>query len=275
MFGLRVTVFTSYIAESKKEGPGHIPYVRYCTTIYPGRSGNTHIIFHQDLPLSYGDLQYRVPPGLFSEKDEFFPGLMGLESFLSRGFDMEKSMILVCVRSISPRYTVHSRMKEKIVDVVEIGIYDETATAVLKLWGEHAFSASSFVSNHTILLISHPTFKILERQNKRRADVFAEVGIGHGSMLHVNPAIAEAHWLRKKLGDLSSDEDVLTRFPEGTLDTDMLKKESTGETFTIAEVDKNIRQDMDREIIGKLNIIFLEVNLISMRRKEMLCCTVW
>ncbi|KAK9426161.1 hypothetical protein SUNI508_12522 [Seiridium unicorne] len=272
IFGQRITIYTTYIAHPTKAETGYISYVNHCSTIYLGRNGATHIIFHRDLPLSDGDYAYRYQLGLHQQHDGGHTDLMSLKSFLSSGFDMGEGKILVCVRSVGPRKTIQPRRREGPLDLVEVGICDETATSVLKLWGDHVPTSKSFVPNHTILLISHPICKTAGQQ-VGKSQSSTEVSIGYSSMVHLNPIFAEAAWLRKKITDISKKESVLVSFPCEVWDNEVSLNHAARELFTISEVDENVRQDTKRDFVGKLNIVILEMHLTAILRKGMLCCT--
>lgn len=272
--GDRITLFATYIAESTKSETGYIPYVNYCTAIYPGRNDATHIVFHHDQQHSFEDKSCRIPPGIDREHDGCHAGLMSLKSFLSSGFDTDEGIILVCVRSVGPRKTMRSRKRETTVDLIEVEVCDDTATAVLKLWGGHVPSAGSFVPNHTILLISHPSCKSTDRYDDK-SESLTEVGIGYSSLVHVNPVFAEADWLRKKIIDMTKKVCVLTQIPAGIWNAENPITATTRELFTIAEVDESVRLNLGGDFVGKLNVILLEVNIMDIWRKAMFCCIEW
>ncbi|KAH8202838.1 hypothetical protein TruAng_003001 [Truncatella angustata] len=251
VIGQTVTIYTAYIANSTKAETGHIPYVHYCTIIHPSRNRTTHIIFHQDLPLSDEDRSFRAPLELNTEQTDNRFGLMSLKTFLSSGFDTGEGTILVCVRSIGPHKSVRSRKREGTVDLIEVSIFDDTAASVLKLWGDHISCARSLVPNQRILWISHPNYKTL-----------------YGHLV-----CADVEWLRKKAKELAKKESVLNHFPEGIWDVEATVNSTARELLKIAEMDENIRQDLESNTTDKLNVIISEVNLMAVWHKGMLCCT--
>jgi hypothetical protein len=80
---------------------------------------------------------------------------MTLKSFLASGFDLGEGKVLVCVRSVGPRRTIHPKKREGTIDLVEVGIYDDTANGVLKLW-EDKIPSAKLVSNSRCHFIPIP-----------------------------------------------------------------------------------------------------------------------
>ncbi|KAI0134444.1 hypothetical protein BJ170DRAFT_717027 [Xylariales sp. AK1849] len=270
VLGHRVTIFATYITDATKTKTGYLTSVTCATTLYPSRNGATHMIFHQDSPSSADDSSCRTPLGLNPKQGDYVPGLMTLKTFVAGGYDMGDGKILVCVRSIGPQKTVRPRNREGTVDLVEVGIFDDTATSVLTLWGDHVMSAKSFLPNQTILLITCPKCRVSDRPIDK-SGVSAEVSIGLSSMVHVDPAFAEAYWLREKVKDLTTKESFLTRFPEEVWDDEASVNGPIKDLFTIAEVDELVRQDLSVNFTGKLNVVIIEMNLMESRRKGMVC----
>jgi hypothetical protein len=270
--GQRVTIYSTYIADSTKAETGYIPFVTCATTIYPGRNGATHIIFHLDSPSSNDANLCRAPLGLNSRQGSGLPGLMTLKSFLSSGYDMGDGSILVCVRSIGPRKTIRPRKREGTVDLVEVGIFDDTASTTLKLWGDFVFSAKSFVPNQTIILVSSPNCRGPDQSTSNPSS--PDVSVGYSTLVQVEPSFAEADWLRKKIRDMSKKEGILI-FPEGVFNVEGSVNGPVRELFTLAEVDELARRDLNHDFTGKLNVVIVEMNLMDNWRKGRACCFEW
>ncbi|ORY59627.1 uncharacterized protein BCR38DRAFT_445069 [Pseudomassariella vexata] len=209
-----------------------------------------------------------MPLGL-CPSDDGLQGLMTLKSFLNSGYDMGDGKILVCVRSVGPRKAIQLKKREGTVDLIEVGIFDDTATCVLKLWGDKVFSAKTWVPNQTILLISTPTCRISDRPDGSSS---ADIGVGYNSMVDIDPIFPEADWLRKKVKEMSRKERVLTPFPKGIWDVEAIVNGPVRELFTLSEVDDLVRQDPSRDFTGKINVVILEMNLLQQWFRSTICC---
>ncbi|KAF7514881.1 hypothetical protein G7054_g14922 [Neopestalotiopsis clavispora] len=241
IFGQRITIFATYITSSHGSEPGYSPYVNFCTTVSPGRDGATHIIFHQDTACTEHDALLRLPPPLHFQHHDNPPDLISLRSFISSGFDICDVQILLCVRSVGPQKKVQRRRREAAVDLVEIGVFDDTATAVLTLWGDHVASAKSFTPNETLLMISQPTCR---------------------SFASSNPNCPTSQWLRTKISEISRRDSIVTRIPEGIWDgADIVSGTNTERIVTIAEADHRVRQDPATDFTGRMRLIILEQEL--------------
>lgn len=138
---------------------------------------------------------------------------MTLKAYLSTGYDMAEGRILVCVRSVGPRRIVHSKKRQCDLDMVDVSIFDDTATCVLKLWQDKVPSAKTWIPNRTILLISKPTC--------RQDDPHSGLGIGYTSMVDVDPEFPDADWLRDKVKNMSKRQSVHIPFPYDTWDINL------------------------------------------------------
>ncbi|OTA90997.1 hypothetical protein M434DRAFT_389521, partial [Hypoxylon sp. CO27-5] len=236
--------------------------------LYPGRNGATHIIIHSDVPDSDGHRILRRPLECNLKEYEYLPALMTLKAFISTGYDLGEGKILVCVRSVGPRRSVQSKKHQNTLDMVEVGIFDDTATSVLKLWEDKAPSAKSWVPNQTILLISKPTFSL--------RGTSSEVGIGYSSMIDVNPEFPDANWLRDKVKNMTKKQSIYVPFPSDVWDIELAINGPGRTLFTIADVEDQVRHpDFTIDFTGKLNVIILNMKLMEHWRKGALCCFEW
>ncbi|KAI2463639.1 hypothetical protein F4781DRAFT_416017 [Annulohypoxylon bovei var. microspora] len=268
LLGQRVTIWTSFIADSTGASSSSIPFCAWATTLYPGRGGATHIIVHNDDPDSDGNRILRCPLECNLKEYEYLPALMTLKSFLSTGYDSGEGKILVCVRSVGPRRTVQSKKTQRTLDMVEVGIFDDTATCVLKLWEGKVPSAKRWIPNQTILLISKPTYKI--------RGTSPELGIGFSSMVDVNPEFPDADWLRNKVKNMTKKQSVYIPFPSDTWDSERAINGPDRTLFTIADVEDRVRHpEAMINFTGKLNVIILEMKLMEHWRKGTLCYFEW
>ncbi|OTA70175.1 hypothetical protein K449DRAFT_441590 [Hypoxylon sp. EC38] len=265
LFGQRVTIWTTFIGESSGTGSGNIPFCASTTALYPGRNGATHIIIQSDVPDSDGYHILRRPLECNSKEYEYLPALMTLKAFLSTGYDLGEGKILVCVRSIGPRRSVQSKKYQNTLDMVDVGIFDDTATSVLKLWEDKVPSAKSWVPNQTILLISKPTFNL--------RGTSPEVGIGYSSMVDVDPEFPDANWLRNKVKSMAKKQNIYIPFPSDAWDIELAINGPGRTLFTIADVEEQVRHpELTIDFTGKLNVIIVDMKLMEHWRKGTLCC---
>ncbi|KAI2630108.1 hypothetical protein GGS21DRAFT_545219 [Xylaria nigripes] len=271
--GQRITVWATSISAGNQAEIGHIPYCSVATTIYPGREGVTHIIFHLDEIGSENHRSLRRPLEMDVKNYDYLPGLMTMKSFLASGYDFAEGKILVCVRSIGPRRTIHPKTREGTLDLVEVGIYDDTAHCMLKLWEDKIPSAKSWIPNQTILLISRPSCRINDHTN-RQGVIQAEVGIGYSSMVDVDPDFPEAAWLRNKIQDMAKKESIVMPFPEDIWDLQRAMYGPGRVLYTLAELENQVRyQEPSINFTGKLGVIISEMNLMNHWRQNTTCCT--
>ncbi|KAI0407701.1 hypothetical protein F4802DRAFT_523462 [Xylaria palmicola] len=271
LLGQRATIWTTAISAGNQAEIGHIPYCSIATTIYPGRDGATHLEFHVDKAGSDEDCLLRCPLEVNMDRDDYMPGLMTLKSFLASGYDLGEGKILVCVRSVGPRRTIHSKKRESTLDLVEVGIYDDTAHCVLKLWEDKIPSAKSWVPNQTILLISQPWYC---DSSNRQGGTLVEVGIGYSSIVDVDPEFPDAMWLRTKVQDMTKKESLHMPFPAHTWDLQLAMYGPGRTLYTLAEVEEQVRtQHPATNFTGKLSVVVHEMNLMDLWRKSAVYCT--
>ncbi|KAI3325947.1 hypothetical protein HD806DRAFT_552338 [Xylariaceae sp. AK1471] len=269
LLGQRVTIWTTSISADNQAKTGHISYCSIATTIYPGRDGTTHITFHVDEPGSEEDRSLRCPLDLNIEQYEYLPGLMTLKSFLTSGYDLGQAKILVCVRNVGPRQTIFPKNREGTLGLVEVVVYDDTASCILKLWEDKIPSANLWVPNQTVLLISQPWCLVNDR-----IDHQAKIGITINSIVNVDPEFPEAAWLRTKMQDMAKKENSIILFPADTWDLQLAIHGPGRTLYTLAEVEHQVRnQDPASDFTGKLSVIILEMNLMDHWRKITTFCT--
>ncbi|OTB07056.1 hypothetical protein M426DRAFT_257448 [Hypoxylon sp. CI-4A] len=265
LFGQRVTIWTAFIVDPSASDSGNIPFCTAATNLYPGRNIATHVVIHDDVPGSDSDSILRCPLECNLTDYEYLPNLMTLKAFLASGYDAGSGKILVCVRSVGPRRTLTSKKHQTTFDMVEVGIFDDTETCTLKLWGDKIRSAKSWVPNQTILLISKPTHQIRASSS--------ELGIGTNSMIDVNPIFPDVDWLRKKVKNMTKERRVHVSFPSSTWDTEIAMHGPGRTLFTIAEIEDQVRHpESVIDFTGKLYVMINEMKLMENWRKGTLCC---
>ncbi|KAI1380947.1 hypothetical protein F4677DRAFT_205467 [Hypoxylon crocopeplum] len=265
LLGQRVTIWTTFISDPTTAGTGNIPFCASATSILPGRNLATHIILHKDDPDSDGHRIMRCPLECNLKEYDYLPALMTLKAFISSGHDLGEGKLLLCVRSVGPRRTVHSKKLGKTLDIVEVGVFDDTATCVLKIWEDKVASAKSWIPSQTVLLISKPTSKVNCTP--------PELGIAYNTMINVDPQFPDADWLRERVRNMSKKQSVYVPFPSGTWDIKSAIHGPGRTLFTIAEVEDQVRHpESTVDFTGKLNVIILEMKLMEHWRKYTACC---
>ncbi|KAI1820596.1 hypothetical protein F4861DRAFT_54102 [Xylaria intraflava] len=272
LLGQRITVWATSISAGNQAEIGHIPYCSVATTIFPSRNGATHIIFHLDGADSEEHRLLRRPLEMDIGRHDYLPGLMTMKSFLTSGYDLADGKILVCVRSVGARRTIHPKKREGTLDLVEVGIYDDTAHCMLKLWEDKIPSARSWVPNETILLISQPWCRVNDHTDRQGA-IHAEVGIGYSSIVNVDPDFPEATWLRNKIQNMAKKESLIIPFPKGLWDLQRAMYGPGRILYTLAELEDQVRnQEPATNFTGKLGVVVSDMNLMDHWRKSTTCC---
>jgi len=240
--------------------------------IYPSRDGATHIVFHVDEPCSEEDRSLRIPLEVDINNYDQLPGLMTLKSFTTSGHELGEGKILVCIRSVGPRRTINPKKREGTCHLVEIGIYDHTATCVLTLWEDMIASAKSWIPNQTILLIAQPSSRLINRQGETSVNV----GIGYSSMVNVDPDIPDARWLRTRIQEMAKKESTSIPFPANTWDLQLAIYGPGRTLYTLAEVEDKVRNEgVGESFTGKLSVIVFDMKLLDHWRKATTFCTEW
>ncbi|KAI1432096.1 hypothetical protein GGR50DRAFT_627417 [Xylaria sp. CBS 124048] len=272
LLGQRVTVWATSISAGNQAEIGHIPYCSVASTIYPGRNGATHIIFHLDAIDSEEHRSMRRPLEMDAGDYDYLPGLMTMKAFLASGYDLTEKKILVCVRSVGPRRTIHPKTRKGTLDLVEVGIYDDTAHCMLKLWEDKIPSAKSWIPNQTVLLISQPSYRVNDHTDRQGAS-HAEIGIGYSSIVDVDPNFPEATWLRNKIQDMAKKESLIVPFPDDLWDLEIAMHGPGRVLYTLAELEEKVRnQEPAISFTGKLGVVVSEINLMDHWRKSTTCC---
>ncbi|KAI1122165.1 hypothetical protein F5Y10DRAFT_287479 [Nemania abortiva] len=273
LLGQRITVWATSISAGNRSEIQHIPYCSVTTTIYPARNRETHIEFHMDEPGSEEDRMLRRPLEVNVQRYDNLPGLMTLKSFLASGYDFAEGKILVCVRSVGSRRTIHPKKRGGTLDLIEVGLYDDTSFCVLKLWEDKIPSAKLWKPNQTILLISRPWCQVNNNPSQQTDSRF-DVGIRYNSIIDVDPIFPDAIWLRTKLQDMAKQAAVITPFPTDTWNLDLAMYGPNRVLYTLAELEDQVRnQNPATAFTGKLSVIVAQIHLMDHWRKTTMYCT--
>ncbi|KAK3378101.1 hypothetical protein B0H63DRAFT_562159 [Podospora didyma] len=295
-FGVRVTVWASFVAEYTAASAIRVPYVSAIVPVHPSLSSTSCIKFHHDeapdseeyrlcrRPLDYGDTAAAVGGSSQQQPSSYFPStpdyLMSLKAYIHSGHEGVPSVkILVCVSSVGPRKVVKSSSSDKTttqggmeLEMVEVRIFDETSGCVLLLWEDKVASARTWIPNQTILLITNPRFRP-PINNKKNATA-PELSIGFTSLVEVDPAFPDADWLRRMAVGRTKRESVYIPFPASIWDAEVAIKGPDHQVlFTLADLDNFVRDDPDAIFTGKLNLVILGVRIMENSRANSLCIT--
>ncbi|KAL2020908.1 hypothetical protein VTK56DRAFT_7795 [Thermocarpiscus australiensis] len=264
--GAFVTVWTAFVGECSASYPVRVPLVSMIIPVHPAQGSASCIKFHHEAPGSKEADLCRRP----LEYDPSFPlpGLMNLKAYLNSGHDgVPDAKVLVCVSSVGSRRAVRSEKAQSELSVVEVRVFDETASCVLKMWEDKVASARGWISNQTILLLSNPRLRLPERRNAT-----PELSIGITSMIDIDPSFPEADWLRRMAVNRTKKESLYHPFPAGIWDAETAIHGPDRVLFTLAEIDDFVRDDPEAVFTGKLNMIITGVSITDAWRRGMLCC---
>ncbi|KAK0616078.1 hypothetical protein B0T17DRAFT_592697 [Bombardia bombarda] len=271
--GRLVTVWTAFVAEYSANYSTRIPLVSAIIPVHPSQSSASCIKFHKDTDSPKDINLCRLPLGYtISSQSSTIPDLMSLKSYLTSGHEgVPGAKILVCVASIGPRKTVKSPKRQVPLDLIEIGVFDETARSVLKLWDDKAQSARLWIPNKTILLITNPHRSLPDKKKTSSQ----ELSIGITSIIDVDPVFPDANWLRQMAASRTKKESVYIPFPTNMWNSEEAEAAMNGPVralFTIAEVDEFARNEADEAFTGKLNLLIYDGQIMKNWRRQMLCC---
>ena len=90
---------------------------------------------------------------------------------------------------------------------VEIHVFDDTADAILTLWGCICPSAAAWKPSYTVLLITQPDFKAERRPT---------LSLNDKTFVDIDPLMTDADWLRGYAQRLTKREHVNQPFPENS-----------------------------------------------------------
>lgn len=207
------------------------------------------------------------------QKPEPLPGLMTLAQYLKTGHDTRGARIVVCVKSIGSRRRIIMQNRTREAELVEVTVWDDTATCVLTLWEDKTNSAKLWNTNKTILLLTSP--KYVASRDGTIAPSNAGISLGYDTLVDVDPDFQEANWLRQWVKDRVKTESVYIPFPKNVWDVEEAVNGPVRPLFTLAEVDDFARTDPATDFTGKLNLTILRIDLVGLYRRKMLCCTMW
>lgn len=274
MIGQLVTIWATWVGSTGGSHYASIPYVTTWTPINPTDVGTKQFI--QFLPGTVGNQQlYRTPLECDRGKHELkpLPGLMTLCQYLKMGHETSGARIIVCVKSIGSRKRVKSQDRLREWELLDITVWDDTASCVLTLWEDKAHSARFWKPNETMLLFTSPKF--VPPSDNKSATLSASIGLDHNTLIEVDPDFQDANWLREWVKKRVKKESVYVPFPKDIWNAEEAVHGPVRALFTLAEVDDFARADPASDFTGKLNLIILGIDLLGLHRRKMLCCIEW
>lgn len=220
-----MTIFTNSIAAANTPAYNiKIPYVVTACSIFPGRDTACHIVFEDK---DHFQSAYRAP--LDYQPEQALAGLINLKSFLAGGNEVPDVKLLVCVKSMSGKKEVQLK-KGGVTDLYEVGIFDDTAECILKLWGTVGMSSGEWQPSKTILLISSPGEKFMFHGS-------VSIGLTNRTLIDVEPQCKDAAWLRKWAENSRKRDCIRQEFPNNVFDFDAAIYGINRILFKIADVD--------------------------------------
>ncbi|KAJ2901219.1 nucleic acid-binding protein [Zalerion maritima] len=264
-YGALATVYVTLVSSNPWSNIPRIPLVGKHVRITPSSSPSspTFIKFHQQ-PTPHQQTLCRLPLLYSPRATNPIDGLMSLKTYLDSGHDgISGVRILVCINSIGLRKSVTVRKTGEEIDLVKVGIFDDTAAAVLNLWSTvQVQSAEDWIPNETILLLGCPE---LSESGQRMKKEPKEIKISRETTVDVDPQCDDANWLRRRAQNLVRREKVFIPFPAGVWDREAAIHGEIRTLFTLSELDEFARDESEQ---GNFTGKFCGVPLFSNKTTE-------
>ncbi|KAI6890359.1 hypothetical protein KC318_g14656 [Hortaea werneckii] len=278
--GLLVSIWSNHVSDGEN-GTLSSTGAPLFVSLFPERDRNCHFMVHEnsdDGKLCAKPLGYRTGHPL--------AGLMTLQNFIDGGCDVAGAKILVVVKATGPKKTF-TRKDNSTTESISVRIHDDTAHAILGLWGTNANSPLRQVPRDSNT--SNPE-AIRSREGWKAGETIllvqsASCKPGHtpylslssASMVDVNPTFPDADWLRHWALRQRSRESVNPPFPAKTFDLQTLKYGPVRCLYTIAELDDFARVAPTKTFQGYLSVLITEMKILEVWERQMLffgeCCS--
>ncbi|KAF1994902.1 hypothetical protein P154DRAFT_501038 [Amniculicola lignicola CBS 123094] len=255
--GQLVTVWTVHVSNSEHNSLA-LSTAPLFTSIFPERERSCHIMIHEN---SDNGTMCKKP--FRCEDSEQLAGLMTVKSFTDGGYDVDSCKVLVCVKSIGAKKKFTNK-KGITSELINIGVFDDTAEASLTLYGPMCTSASTWQPSHTVLLISNPGWRI---------DRIAKLSLAANTRVDIDPEMSDALWLRSLAQRLTKKEHVNPPFPDGVFDTAAAETAAVRILYTLADIDEFARANPKERFMGYISVLITELNIVTIYRRRMLMCT--
>ncbi|OHE94023.1 hypothetical protein CORC01_10715 [Colletotrichum orchidophilum] len=272
VIGQLVTIWATWAGITGGSNHLRIPYVTMYTPINPTEVGTKQFI--QFLPDTAENQRLcRTPIECDRDQQEPkpLPGLMTLCQYLKTGHDISGARIIVCVKSVGSRRRIITRDLAREAELIEVTVWDDTASCVLTLWDDKADSAKFWKPNETILLFTSPKF--VSPRDSKPTPTNAGISLSYNTLVDVDPDFQDAKWLRQWVKNRVKKDTVCVPFPKDIWNAKEAVYGPVRALFTLAEVDDFARADPASDFTGKLNLAILGTDLLGHSRRKMLCCT--
>jgi hypothetical protein len=103
-------------------------------------------------------------------------------------------------------FLVRRKKDDGVTELVNVGVFDDTADAGLTIWGTAMFSVNAWQPSSTMLLITNPTLRL----DRHPSISFAAI-----THVDIDPKIPDADYVRRFAQGLTKREHVNTPFPDG------------------------------------------------------------
>ncbi|KAI7483291.1 hypothetical protein KC357_g3403 [Hortaea werneckii] len=278
--GLLVSIWSNHVSDGEN-GTLSSTGAPLFVSLFPERDRNCHFMVHEnsdDGSLCTKPCGYRIGHPL--------AGLMTLQNFIDGGCDVVGAKILVVVKAVGAKKSF-TRKDNSMTESISIQIHNDTAHAILGLWGintnsplrqaskdantsnpEAIRSREGWKAGETILLLQSASCK---------PGRTPYLSLSSASMVDVNPAFPDAEWLRHWALRQRSRESVNPVFPANTFNLQTLKHGPVRCLYTIAELDVFARVAPADTFQGYLSVLITEMKILEVWKRQMLfsgeCCS--
>jgi hypothetical protein len=149
-------------------------------------------------------------------------------------------------------------------EVINVNIFDDTSDATLSLWNTAVASASTWKPSSTILLITNPGWRIDRR---------AYINLTANTMIDIDPVMPDADWLRNFAQRITRRDHVNPPFPYATFDFEAMAEAQNQILYTFSDLDEFARAAPKEQYFGYLSVIIVELNIMTLYRRNMLFCS--
>lgn len=152
-------------------------------------------------------------------------------------------------------------------DLITAIILDDSSEGYLTLYGSVSASASSWKPYETVLLIADPGWRI---------DKTAKLSLNANTRVFIDPAIAEARYLRALAQRLTKKEHVNPPFPHDLFNAEESERAAIRVLYKLSEIDEFARMNPREKAVGYVSVIVTELHIVTNHKREMLmsneCC---
>ncbi|KAL7266342.1 hypothetical protein RUND412_011114 [Rhizina undulata] len=254
--GQLVTVYTPFIAGLD---PASFQSSSATVPLFVSLSDNDplcHVDLHEETEETMQIA--RVPIGYNCETG-LLEGLVLLKGLTEGGMEIKGKRVL-----IGPKRAV--TLKDGVTkDKVEVGVFDDSSESTLVLWGKLTTTATLWRASGTILLITSPRLTFWGNA--------PQLTISKTTHVDVNPLIQDAKWLQNYAQKFLKTQTIFLPFPGNEIFD--WEKELDAENrmlYTFADLDRFTRELPNKQCVGYLSLVIVELNLVKMFRQNSVIC---